>query len=452
MTAAAVTALKEERAQAIERMREIHEGAGGQDLAGEAEQEWQRLDTREQELGRIIGREERVLGLPSSQPGEREVRVENPEDDEWDGAMTEEEIREERARNRVVDLTEYRNRVFDPEQRARLRVPRTVTEYRALMQAPRVQDEAEYRWAFYHMLNCYRMHELDGREMRALSKATAAAGANLVPTEFERTLIDSLRVYGVMRDISRVITRSVGTTLQVPTVTSHGTAAWTAENAAFTESDEAFGQTSFAAYKAATIIKVSEELLTDSAFDLEAYLRTEFGNRIGILENTAYVVGDGSGKPTGVQTQATAGKVGTTGQTTSVTSDDLLDLYYSVSLPYRRQGTFLTNDGSVKAVRKIKDTTGQYIWSPGITAGEPDTLLGRPILADPDMPVMAANAKSILFGDFGQYWILDVNGIAFQRLDELYAANGQIGFRAYHRTEGKLVNTAAVKYYQNSAT
>jgi HK97 family phage major capsid protein len=111
------------------------------------------------------------------------------------------------------------------------------------------------------------------------------------------------------------------------------------------------------------------------------------------------------------------------------------------------------HDSSVKAVRKLKDTTGQYLWGAGINAtNQQDSLLGYPLYSDPDMPVMAANAKSVLFGNFQYYWIRDVDGVAIQRLNELYAANGQVGFRAYHRTDGKLLNTAAVKYLANSAT
>jgi HK97 family phage major capsid protein len=105
----------------------------------------------------------------------------------------------------------------------------------------------------------------------------------------------------------------------------------------------------------------------------------------------------------------------------------------------------VANDSTIKLVRKLKDTTNQYLWQPGLQAGEPDTLLGKPVYADPDMPAATTGLVSALFGDFSYYWIRDVNGIAFQRLNELYAENGQVGFRAYHRTDGKLLNTAAVK-------
>ena len=115
-------------------------------------------------------------------------------------------------------------------------------------------------------------------------------------------------------------------------VAAHGAAAWTAENAAFTPSDETFGTASMSAYKAATIGLASEELLQDAVINLDAYLTTEIALRIGVLENTGYVVGDGTGKPTGITTQTTAGKTGANGQTTSVTSDDIIDLIYSCLL------------------------------------------------------------------------------------------------------------------------
>lgn len=324
-------------------------------------------------------------------------------------------------------------------------VPTSFKEWRAQQMEPRPQDAPEYRQAFYRLLSVRDPRELGPEELRALSKATAAAGANLVPTEFSRTLIESLRWMGNMRSLATVITTDSGDALEIPTVSAHGTAAWTAENAAFTEGDETFGKNTLNAYKAATIMKVSEELLTDAAFDLEAYIRREFADRIGVLEDTAYVVGDGSGKPTGITTQADAGV--TAAAVAAVTADELIDLMFSVTPQYRnRPGTaFLVSDTLMKATMKLKDSDGQYLWQPSLQSGMPDTFRGKPIYAHPDMPAPATGVVSALFGDFSYYWIRDVNGVMFQRLVELYAANGQVGFRAYHRTDGKLMNTAAVK-------
>ncbi|MEW5921574.1 MAG: phage major capsid protein, partial [Bacillota bacterium] len=130
----------------------------------------------------------------------------------------------------------------------------------------------------------------------------------------------------------------------------------------------------------------------------------------------------------------------------------LLDVYHALKRPYRPRATWLLNDSTVKAIRKLKDSTGQYIWQPGLDAGRPDTLLGRPVSESAYVPEMAASAKSILFGDYSYYWIADRQGRVFQRLNELYAVNGQVGFRAYQRVDGKLILAEAVVYYQNSAS
>lgn len=415
-----INTLKDERATLVEQMRAVTLAAEAEarDLTGEESQEFDRLEVR---VGELTARADRMEKLGGYNQAEERQITPDAEDTGWE----------------VAKATE---------------APKSFKEFNEQRAVSRPQDDPEYRQAFFKMVTARDMRELTGAELRALSKASAGAGLNLVPTAFEKTLIDSLRDFGVMRQIATVFTTTDGSTIQVPSVTTHGTASWTAENAAFTESDEVFGQPTLSAYKAATIMKVSDELLADAAFDLDSYIRNEFGLRIGVLENTAYQVGDGTGKPTGVTVTATAGKTGANGQTTSVITDDLFDLYHSVLPPYRRNGSWVMNDATIKAIRKLKDSTNQYLWQPGLAAGQPDTLLGRPVYADPDVAVMAASAESILFGDFSYYWIRDVQGVAFQRLQELYAANGQVGFRAYHRTDGKLLNAAAIKTYTNSAT
>jgi HK97 family phage major capsid protein len=406
-----INRLLEERAGLIDEMRSMTVTAESEnrDLTAEESQEFDRRESSADELERRARRMETLLGIPS---GGRTIPVDDDDaGDDGDG---------------------------EPPT-----VPQSLNEFRERRSGTRPQDEDEYRVAFYRWITASDPSHVSADEYRVLSKATAGAGLNLVPTSFRAELVNALREYGVMRQISRVITTDSGEAMQVPSVTSHGTAAWTAENAAYTPSDEVFGQASLSAFKAATIILVSEELLEDSAFDLEAYIRTEFGLRIGILENTAYVAGDGSGKPTGVATQASAGV--TFASATAITSDELIDLYHSLLSPYRRNASWMFKDSSIKLVRKLKETTNQYLWQPGLVAGAPDTLLGRPVYADPDMAAATTGLVSVLFGDFSFYWIRDVNGIAFQRLNELYAANGQVGFRAYHRTDGKLLNTAAIK-------
>lgn len=309
----------------------------------------------------------------------------------------------------------------------------------------------EYRDAFWKAMRQTR-NALYADEVRALQVGTPSEGGYLVPDEFERTLIQALQNQNIMRTLATVITTGSGDRI-IPVVASHGTATWTAEEAAITESDEAFAQVTLGAHKLVTLIKVSEELLNDSAFNLEAYIAAEFARRVGAAEETAFVTGNGSGKPTGVVAGATQGKVGATGQTTSVTAEDLLDLYHALKRPYRVRAAWLMADSTALAIRKLKTAAdGQYIWQPGLQAGQPDRLLGRPVAISDDVPAMAASAKSILFGDFSYYWIADRQGTAFQRLNELYAVNGQVGFRAFRRVDGKLILAETVKYYQNSAT
>ena len=312
----------------------------------------------------------------------------------------------------------------------------------------------EYRGAFLKAM-AFGTAALDSDEERALSVGTTTAGGYTVPTDMAGEIVALFREFGVMRQISNVFTTAQGTTLNIPKVAGHGAAAWVAEAGAFAESDMSFGTASLSAYKAGQLTKVSTELLQDSAFDAAGLLTNKMAEALGVLLNTAYVVGDGSSKPTGITTQTTAGKTGATGQTVTVKPDDLVDLYHSIVSRYRPRGTWVMVDASVAKVRKI--VTGisgdlSYIWQPGLIAGQPDTLLGRPVLADPDVAVMAANAKSILFGDFSGYWIRDAAGVTIQRVDELYAATGQVGFIGQVRTDGKLIDTAAVKHYANSAT
>ena len=343
-----------------------------------------------------------------------------------------------------LDVTEERNLLGGGTPAREVRGGTlTLAEWRARQATPRPQDDPEYVEAFYRLLTVADPRSLSPDELRVLSKATAGAGANLVPTEFSRTLIDALRWFGSFRSLATVITTDSGESMEFPTISTHGTAAWTAENAAFTESDEAFGKNTMAAFKAATIMKVSEELLTDSAFDLDAYIRGEFVNRIGVLEESAYIVGDGSGKPTGVVGGSTAGV--TAASATAITSDELIDLYYSLGAAYRPRATFLVSDAAEKIMRKLKGSDGQYMWQTALTVGAPNTFNGRPVVPHPDLVAPATGTIPVLFGDFSYYYIRDVNGITFQRLVELYAANGQVGFRAFHRTDGKLMLGAAVK-------
>ena len=200
------------------------------------------------------------------------------------------------------------------------------------------------------------------------------------------------------------------------------------------------------------MIKVSEELLSDSIFDIEGYVSDQFGKRIGDKEEDAFLTGNGVSKPIGILNTTGGAEVGvTTAGAAAITGDELIDLVYSLRAPYRKSAVFVLNDTTVKLLRKLKDGDGQYLWRPGITENAPDTILGHRIVTSEFMPSVAAGNKSIAFGDFSYYWIADRQGRTFKRLNELYATTGQVGFLASQRLDGKLILPEAIKVLQQKA-
>lgn len=286
----------------------------------------------------------------------------------------------------------------------------------------------------------------------ALQIGTDSEGGYLVPDEYEKTLIDGLKDENIMRRIAKIIKTSTGDR-KIPVVSSHGTASWTDEEALITESDDAFGQMTIGAYKLATAIKVSEELLNDSVFNIDTYLSSEFARRIGTKEEEGFLIGDGSSKPTGVFNATGGGQIGlTAASATAITFDEIYDLFYSLKSGYRRNAVWIMNDSTVKAIRKLKDANGQYLWQPSAGGGTPDTLLNRPIFTSSYVPELGAGNTPIAFGDFSYYWIADRQGRIFKRLNELYAANGQVGFIASERVDGKLILPEAVQLLKMKAS
>lgn len=307
---------------------------------------------------------------------------------------------------------------------------------------------AEYGRSFWNaMRSKMPSHEV----MNALQVGTDSEGGFLVPDEFERTLVEALEEQNIFRTLAHVIQTSSGDR-KIPVVASKGTASWVDEEGAVPESDDGFGQVSIGAYKLGTMIKVSEELLGDSVFDLEAYVSREFARRIGNKEEEAFFTGDGTGKPLGVLADTGGAEIGVTAAAAGAfTADEVFDLFYSLKAPYRKNAVFLMNDASVKALRKLKDSNGQYLWQPSLTAAAPDTLLGRPVYTSAFMPALEAGEKSVLFGDLSYYWVADRQGRSFRRLGELFAPTGQVGFLATQRVDGKLILPEAVKVLQQKA-
>ena len=298
--------------------------------------------------------------------------------------------------------------------------------------------------------NAMRSKSVSHEVLNALQVGTDSEGGYLVPDEYERTLIEALEDQNIFRQLAHVIHTSSGDR-KIPVVASKGTASWIDEEAQYPESDDAFGQVSIGAYKLATMIKISEELLNDSVFDMPSYIAKEFARRIGAAEEEAFFTGNGTGRPLGILAATGGAGVGVTAaKADAVTFDEVMDLFYSLRAPYRRNSVFIMNDSTVKALRKLKDGQGQYLWQPAVTAATPDTILNRPVYTSTFMPTLATGNKTILFGDLGYYWVADREGRSFKRLNELYAPTGQVGFLASQRVDGKLILPEAVKVLQQA--
>ena len=306
-----------------------------------------------------------------------------------------------------------------------------------------------YRKNFW---NAMRSKAPDRSITDSLQIGTDSEGGYLIPDEFERNLLSGLEENNIFRTLANIIQTTSGDR-KIPIVASHGSAAWVDEEGAYSESDDAFAQITLGAYKLGTMMKVSDELLNDSVFDLENYLSGEFARRIGNAEEDAFINGDGVGKPTGILAAKGGADIGvTTSSGTAFTADDLINLYHSLLTPYRKKAVWLMNDSTVQFIRKLKDSNGQYLWQPSLVAGTPNTILGCPVMVSRYMPEIGAGNKAVAFGDFSYFWIADRQGRSFMRLNELFAAHGQVGFRGSQRVDGKLILPEAIKVMQMKST
>ena len=299
---------------------------------------------------------------------------------------------------------------------------------------------------------------VDGKDLKAAAGVgTGSAGGYTVPAAFRQKIVEAMTFIASMRRVSEVITTETGASLPWPTVDDTANeGAILAENTQVTEQDVTFGQATLDSYMyTSKLVRVSFQLLNDNGFNLEQWLARILGQRIGRIQNRHFTVGTGTAQPDGLVTSATVGKQGTTGQTTTVIYDDLIDLIDSVDAAYLEGGNvgFMMSQAIRKVVRKLKDSQNRPLWEPSVQAGVPDSLLGYGLTLNNYMPTPAASAKSIVFGDFREaYVIRDVNDFTLLRLQERYADFLQVGFLGFQRTDGTLQNGSAVRAYQHSAT
>lgn len=291
----------------------------------------------------------------------------------------------------------------------------------------------------------------------ALSVGENESGGYTVPDEFHRQLVEALEENNIFRSLAHVIRTNSGTRT-IPIAADNGKASWVEEGNAISESDLTFGVQTLSAYKLACAIRVSNELLHDSAFDIAGHIATRFGVRFGNAEEDAFINGKGvsadptvtPSEPTGILTSLATPSV-TTQSASIITFDDVYRLFYALKGPYRRKAKFLCNETALLQLMLLKDGNGQYIWKPGIEVGKPDTILGHDVYTSTYMPAIegvAANdagKKVLLFGDFDYYWIADRTNRTMKRLNELYAMTDQVGFVGTQRVDGKLILPEAMK-------
>jgi HK97 family phage major capsid protein len=278
--------------------------------------------------------------------------------------------------------------------------------------------------------------------------------SSVVPQSFYDIIQESLVTVGPMLDgsIVTLLNTASGEDIKVPVEATRPEATAIAEGTSISELDPTFSSITLKSQKVAVLTKISRELMQDSGIDIMGYLGRTLGTSVGIRVNNLLTVGTGTTVPNGIVTAAGSGVVGGTAVSGAFTADNLIDLAHSVDGAYvRLGGAFMMRRTSIGAVRKLKDTAGNYLFAPAATVGSPDTLLGFPIVENPDVAAIATGAKSVLFGYHGSYHVRQVGGIEVARSDDAYFASDEIGVRLTIRVWGDLGQSAAVKYFIGNA-
>ena len=351
-----------------------------------------------------------------------------------------------------ADVVAYGKDIERLERQQRLEAELAKPAADAIVNTPSVEDvekpktgraSEEYKKA---MLEAIRT---DFRRVsNVLSEGVAADGGYLVPDEWDRRLIDSIEEQNIMRRLGTSITTSGLHKINI--AGTKPAAAWIDEGDALTFSDATFSQISLDAHKLLVAVKVTNELLSDNAFNLENYILTQFALAVGNAEEDAFLNGPlttptgSAGKPKGLFTTAAAEPTGNI-ETNSISADDIVSLIYSLKRPYRRRAVFIMNDSVISVIRKLKDENKAYMWQPSYQADEPDRLLGYPIYTSPYAPAIAAGAAVIAFGDMSYYNIGDRGTRSIQELRELFAGNDMTGYVMKERIDGVLVLPEAVR-------
>ncbi|HEX4381247.1 MAG TPA: phage major capsid protein [Candidatus Acidoferrum sp.] len=296
-------------------------------------------------------------------------------------------------------------------------------------------------------------------EQRDMGVGTGALGGFFVPQGFVQDIESAMKFYGDMLSACSFLDTATGNTLPYPTdndTTNSGEIVGEASQVA--DQDVAVGHVTFNAYKFSTkMVKVSLELIQDSAFDIEGFLKDKFAMRLGRIQNNKFTLGSGTNEPTGIITASTAGPTaagssnndgGAGTGANSIGSQDLVELEHSVDKAYRRNAAYMMHDLTIKTLKRLLDKYGRPLWVPGMSSNAPDTINGYRYFVNNDMAQVATTNKTVLFGDLTKYKVRRVKELAIMRLVERYADYGQIAFIGFARGDGNLVDagTNPVKY------
>ncbi|MBP7073582.1 MAG: phage major capsid protein [Clostridia bacterium] len=275
-----------------------------------------------------------------------------------------------------------------------------------------------------------------------LSEGFDNAGAYVAPDEFREGFNTALAKENIFRRFATVINLSSAEG-KIQAVSSTGTADWVEDGDPIPESADTFTQFLVKSYKLASLIKLNRSFVTDMNFNLEKYLMGDFAKRFGKAEENALLNGNGTTQPTGI---LTADADVTTADNSTISFDEIISLYFSLKDEYRNNAVFIMHDNTAMLLRTLKDTSGSYLWN-----SSDNTIFGKPVVTSPYMPTVSAGAKNIVFGDLSYYWLIERQPITIKKLSELYALQGQIGFSAYERLDGKLIQPDALKILQIKA-
>ena len=276
-----------------------------------------------------------------------------------------------------------------------------------------------------------------------------------VPTSFYDQVIMLARTVGPMLQTSTVLNTASGENLQIPSLAQYSTAAIVGEGTAISESDPVFNSfITLGAFKFSFLVQLSRELVEDAGVDILRFLADQTGNELGVRVNASLTTGSGTAQPKGIVTASALGVTGGTGVTGAFTADNLIDLVYSVDTVGRRLAGsgFQMNAKSIGAMRKLKDTAGNFVFQPALSADANDLLLGYPVFENPGMADAGTANKSVIFGHLPSYFVRSVGGIKLDRSDDFAFSTDLITFRATMRVDGNLPQTSHVKHFIGGAS